>query len=58
VKFHIDEVDQLGSFVEIEACSTGTAFTSNQLQQQCEMYMQHLDILPEHLVRYSYSDML
>jgi adenylate cyclase, class 2 len=58
VKFHIDEVDGLGSFVEIEVCSTGTSFTSEELQQQCEMYIQQLNILPEHLLRYSYSDML
>lgn len=58
VKFHIDELEQLGHFIEIEACSAGTAFNSLQLQEQCERYMQSLNILPEHLLTHSYSDMI
>lgn len=58
VKFHIDELNNLGHFVEIEACSTGTAFTIEELHGQCALYMQHLNILPEHLLSQSYSDMI
>lgn len=58
VKFHVDELKSLGYFVEIEACSTGTAFTAEALHAQCTSYMEQLHILPEHLLTHSYSDMI
>lgn len=58
VKFHIDELKDLGHFVEIEACSTGTSLTVEELHGQCALYMRHLHILPEHLLSQSYSDMI
>lgn len=58
VKFHIDELKTLGHFVEIEACSTGTSLSVADLHEQCAMYIQHLNIHPEHLIALSYSDMI
>ncbi|MGM0587248.1 MAG: class IV adenylate cyclase [Bacteroidota bacterium] len=58
VKFHIDQVRGLGSFVEIEAISKNNAFTIEQLRQQCQHYMERLDIRPDELAESSYSDML
>jgi len=58
VKFHIDVVDQLGNFVEIEAIDTGNIYTEEQLQTQCESYIQLFQILPADLLAQSYSDML
>ncbi|MBL7726420.1 MAG: class IV adenylate cyclase [Dinghuibacter sp.] len=58
VKFHIDEVEPLGTFVEIEACNKNTPFTREALQKQCEMYMNEMGILPVHLLTHSYSDMI
>ncbi len=58
VKFHIDEVPGLGSFVEIEASNKYADIPSEKLQEQCEFYMNELNITQEDLVSTSYSDML
>lgn len=58
VKFHIDEVPGLGSFVEIEAGNILADISKEQLQQQCEMYMKEFSIKSEDLLENSYSDML
>jgi predicted adenylyl cyclase CyaB len=56
VKFHIDHVVQLGSFVEIEAI--GEKGEEEKLEDQCKYYMDELDIADEDLVSVSYSDLL
>lgn len=58
VKFHIDAVDHLGSFIEIEAIDTTGQLGAEKLRQQCEHYMQLLGVAEEDLVDCSYSDML
>lgn len=59
VKFHIDEVPGLGSFVEIEAGNNlAPEMTRDQLKEQCEYYLQQFAIRPEDLLEMSYSDML
>ena len=58
VKFHIDEVPGLGSFVEIEAGNITAALTQEQLKEQCDFYMQEFGIMPGDLVDVSYSDMV
>lgn len=58
VKFHIDEVPGLGSFVEIEAGNILADLTKEQLMAQCDFYMQAFEINPEDLIEVSYSDML
>lgn len=58
VKFHIDTVDKLGSFVEIEALDTGTDLSEETLHQQCRQYMELFGITQEDLIDCSYSDML
>jgi adenylate cyclase, class 2 len=58
VKFHIDEVDGLGAFVEIEAGNIGADLSKDQLQQQCEFYMQQFCIEEKDLIEVSYSDLL
>ena len=58
VKFHLDELEQLGSFVEIEASNKYAPLTVEQLNEQCNFYMQQFAIAPEDLVDVSYSDML
>ncbi|MFN4284967.1 MAG: class IV adenylate cyclase [Lacibacter sp.] len=58
VKFHIDAVEGLGHFVEIEAIGQPGAAAYEQLQQQCNHYMQLLQIAPSDLLTHSYSDML
>lgn len=58
VKFHIDEVPGLGSFMEIEASNKYADLPMEKLQKQCEFYMRELNIKEEDLVAASYSDML
>jgi predicted adenylyl cyclase CyaB len=59
VKIHIDEVPQLGSFVEIEASNLyHPSLSLGQLHSQCADLMQHFEIKDEDLIENSYSDML
>ncbi len=58
VKFHIDTVQGLGDFVEIEAIDEKGEFTLEQLQSQCNFYMKFLNIQDKDLIEVSYSDMI
>jgi len=58
VKFHLDEVPGLGSFVEIEAIDSDGSIGKEKLLAQCEHYLQALGIQQEDLLHNSYSDML
>ena len=59
VKIHLDEVPQLGSFVEIEAGNLHHPHLPVEtLQQQCDALMQAFGITEADLVATSYSDML
>ena len=58
VKFHVDEVKGLGTFMEIEAINTTGEFTDKQLLTQCQHFMKELNINNEDLIRVSYSDLL
>ncbi len=58
VKFHLDQVEELGTFVEIEAIDKTGNRSKSELQQQCEFYMSLLEIDNKDLVRFSYSDLL
>ena len=58
VKFHIDEVESLGSFVEIEASNLFSDVSRRELWEQCDFYIRELGIKNEDLVAFSYSDML
>lgn len=58
VKFHIDTVRGLGTFVEIEAIDKDGTIGIEQLQAQCDEYMRILKIDTKDLLKDSYSDML
>ena len=58
VKFHIDEVSGLGNFVEIEASDLYAEVSKEELQRQCEFYLQELRIKEQDLIAVSYSDMI
>lgn len=58
VKFHIDEVDGLGGFVEIEAIDEKGTRNEASLTQQCQYFLELLGIQEENLLTDSYSDML
>ncbi len=58
IKFHLDRVQDLGSFVEIEAIDRGGSRTREDLEVQCLAWMKRLGIKPEEGIAQSYSDML
>ncbi|HEX4876466.1 MAG TPA: class IV adenylate cyclase [Chitinophagaceae bacterium] len=58
VKFHIDDVPGLGSFVEIEAGNILVDLNKEQLKAQCDHYLAAFGILENDLIENSYSDML
>ena len=58
VKFHLDRVDGLGLFVEIEAIDTEGALGSQRLHEQCIHYLSLFDLPSDDLVAVSYSDLL
>ena len=58
VKFHIDTVSRLGSFVEIEAIDREGTIGQAQLLKQCHAFCQELRIAQQDLVAGSYSDLL
>ena len=58
VKFHVDQVEDLGTFVEIEAIDMTGEIGKEKLLEQCEYYLNLFDISKNDLVEYSYSDLL
>lgn len=58
MKFHIDEVPGLGSFVEIEAGNKLADLSQTQLKKQCDFYLKEFDIKEDDLIDISYSDLL
>ncbi|MEN7551324.1 class IV adenylate cyclase [Rapidithrix thailandica] len=58
VKFHLDEVKDLGNFVEIEAIDKEGSLNKEKLTEQCKRYKTLLDIKEEDLIARSYSDLL
>lgn len=58
VKFHIDQVKELGSFIEIEAIDIDGTFGKEKLREQCQKYLELFEITDEQLIAHSYSDML
>ncbi|HLC31808.1 MAG TPA: class IV adenylate cyclase [Candidatus Nanoarchaeia archaeon] len=58
VKFHVDEVERLGSFIEVEAIDLDGTLGREYLQRQCDEYKGLLGIRDEDMIAESYSDLL
>lgn len=58
VKFHIDEVPKLGSFIEIEAGNILADKNESELLDQCNFYLREFGVREKDLVAESYSDMM
>lgn len=58
VKFHVDSVAGLGTFLEIEAIDRTDTFSLEKLEEQCRFYMELLEIDEMDLIEVSYSDLL
>ena len=58
IKIHLDTIDSLGTFVEIEAIDEFGKIGEDKLRKQCEELIQLFEIKSEDLIECSYSDML
>jgi len=56
VKFHIDKVESLGTFIEIEV--QGNENNKDELLKQCQYFIDLFGISQEDLINVSYSDLL
>lgn len=58
VKFHIDVVKNLGTFIEIEAIDDERNIGKSGLLDQCNYYTQLFGLKKEDLISQSYSDLI
>lgn len=58
VKFHFDRVEGLGTFVEVEAIDRNGEIGIEKLKEQCNFYINFLEIKTEDFMKKSYSDMM
>ncbi|WP_022835194.1 class IV adenylate cyclase [Salisaeta longa] len=58
VKFHLDRVHGLGTFVEIEATAETSTADPATLRAQCQQHLDALGIADDQLVAASYSDLV
>jgi len=58
VKFHFDEVQELGTFIEVEAIDKDGSIGLDELKDQCNIYASLFNIQSHDFIAESYSDML
>jgi|SRR3989338_1281360 len=58
VKFHVDDVRGLGTFVEVEAIDKDGSIGKEKLQEQCKNYRTLFGIQNDDMIAESYSDLL
>lgn len=58
VKFHIDIVEELGTFIEIEAIDKNGSIGNEKLLEQCNSYLDLFKVSANELISGSYSDLL
>lgn len=57
VKIHIDHVEGLGDFVEVEAVERSPSHTEESLRAQCTSYVALFGVREEDFISVSYADM-
>lgn len=58
VKFHFDDVKELGTFVEVEAIDKDGNMGIEKLKHQCNQYIELFGIKEKDFIAESYSDLL
>lgn len=58
IKFHFDEVKNLGSFIEVEAIDEHNNFSTQELKNQCDNYFNFFNLSDKNLIDKSYSDLI
>ena len=57
IKFHIDFIKELGTFIEVEAIDSEGTISIEKLQEQCHFFLELFGISEEDLISSSYSDL-
>ena len=58
VKFHFDEIQSLGTFIEVEAIDTTGEIPIATLKEQCQYYADFFGLEDSDYISLSYSDLL
>lgn len=58
VKFHFDIVENLGTFLEVEAIDSNNEFTIEELKNQCDKYFNFFELTEQNIIDKSYSDLI
>jgi predicted adenylyl cyclase CyaB len=58
VKFHFDTVQDLGTFIEVEAIDKDGSIGIEKITAQCKYYAEFFEIKEQNYLAYSYSDMV
>ena len=58
VKFHFDEVEGLGTFLEVEAIDKTGNIGVDKLKEQCNFYAKFFDVATSDYIAFSYSDLI
>lgn len=58
IKIHLDDVDGLGKFVEVEAIDADGTISVERLREQCDHFRKLFGIEDDALVSQSYSDLI
>ncbi len=58
VKFHFDDVENLGNFIEVEAIDNDGSIGMEKLEKQCKYFISFFEVKEEDFIAESYSDLL
>ena len=58
VKFHFDSIEELGTFIEVEAIDKDGSLGIEKLKEQADQYARYLNINDEDFIANSYSDLI
>jgi adenylate cyclase, class 2 len=58
VKFHFDQVENLGTFMEVEAIDTNGQYSIEELKETCNWYYNFFELKEANTIDKSYSDLL
>lgn len=58
VKFHFDVVENLGTFIELEAIDEKDEMSMEALKEQCQFYLHFFELSNTQLIDQSYSDLM
>ena len=58
MKFYFDTVENLGTFIEVEAIDENENNSPEDLEKQCDFYYDYFKIKSEQVEKLSYSDLL